>query len=97
MNFKLYLYIIAWFLFTSISAIYTKLYLNKTGDSFTFTLITFSYGAVLKLLHLKFNQLKDNLTIYFHLSILNAGSLFLTNVSFGETSIAFVYMVKVIL
>ena len=35
---------ILWFLFTALSAAYTKIYLNKTADSFTFTLITLFIG-----------------------------------------------------
>ena len=96
-NIEFFLNILLWYIFTLISAIYTKLYLNKTNESFTFTLITFSYGFVLNFFTLKKSILKDtteNLKKYFYLSIFNIGSILLTNISINQTSVSFIYMVK---
>ncbi len=46
-KYKFGVYLIVWYASTLISAIYTKLYLDQTKESFTFTLITFGYGAIL--------------------------------------------------
>ena len=47
-----FLYLILWYIFTLISAICTKLYLNNEtkNNEYTFTLVTFIYGFILKLM-----------------------------------------------
>ncbi len=99
---KIYiLYLILWYTFTLISAIYTKLYLNETNNEFTFTLVTFGYGFALKLLTQStdikgflFSSDKNVLLDYIYLSILNIGGLLLTNVSINQTSVTVVYISK---
>jgi drug/metabolite transporter (DMT)-like permease len=95
---KFLVYLVLWYGFTFVSAIYTKLYLNKTNDSITFTLVAFSYGFFLKLLEFKNGHLGKNLKFlnkdYIHLSVFNIGSLLLTNIAINQTSVSFIYMIK---
>lgn len=96
-SFALVIYVILWFLFTTFSAVNTKIYLNKTADSFTFTLITLSVGCLFSLYKQNFNEIKRHLSTYALLSVFNIASLFLTNISLNGNSVAFIYMVKVII
>jgi pyruvyltransferase len=101
-----FLYLILWYIFTLISAICTKLYLNNEtkNNEYTFTLVTFIYGFILKLMkksskteikNLLFNDDKHALLFnYIFLSLLNICGLYLTNVSIKETSVTLVYIAK---
>ena len=96
---EFFLYLVFWYIFTLISVIYTKFYLNITNDSLTFTLVSFSYGFVIKVLSDHKNILemfmdKKHLRNYLCLSLFNIGSLTLTNISINQTSVSFIYMIK---
>ena len=95
--FQVILLVILWYNFTLISAVYTKHYLNlSNGDSFTFTLVTFGYGAFLKLITLKnYKQISDQVSNYFYLAVCNVASLLLTNIAIHRTTVSFIYIVKV--
>ena len=92
-----------WYVFTLVSAVYTKKYLNETYDSFTFTLVALAYGAFFKLLvllvyarqRLNLNNLRQEVHSYSSLAFFNVASLLLTNIAINETSVAFIYMIKV--
>ena len=90
-------FIILWYNFTLISAIYTKHYLNiSNGDSLTFTVITFGVGACIKLIIFEnFRQISDQAWNYFYMAVCNVGSLLLTNIAIHHTTVSFIYIVKV--
>ena len=89
-----------WYVFTLVSAVYTKKYLNATYDSFTFTLVALAYGAFFKLLAIIL-WCQESLNVfqevrkYLSLAVFNVASLLFTNIAINETSVAFIYMIKV--
>ena len=91
---KLMIYLIIWYGFTLVSAIYTKLFLNETNDSFTFTIVTFFYGAILKLFNFNFDDIIKHSSNYFSIAVFNIGSLLLTNIAINQTTVSFIYMIK---
>ena len=96
---QIIIYIILWYGFSVVSAIFTKIYLNNSNNPFTFTVITFCYGFILKFLKEPdriVNLLDDRVMLknYVYLSVLNIGGLLLTNISINQFSISLVYMVK---
>ena len=96
--FVIILFVILWYNFTLISAVYTKHYLNlSNGDSLTFTFITFGYGAFLKsITFMNFRQMSDLITHnYLQLAVFNVCSLLLTNIAIHHTTVSFIYIVKV--
>ena len=95
----LILQIIFWYLFTIISTIYSKLFLNETKNSHLLTLISFSYGTLLNiLLNPKkiFNKIKlnKNKNIIILISLFNIGTTLLTNIGINQTSVSLTYMIK---
>ena len=101
-------YIVLWYLFTSLSTIYSKKYLNQTNDPFTLTLVIFLIGLfflILKLIYKRKNSninnwfaliiSSKNLRFYSYLALYNVATIFLTNIGIFKTSIAFTYMIKV--
>ena len=93
-------YLILWNVLTLISAINTKLYLNESNDSLTFSIITFSYSFMLKII-LQFNEIKQQIfkdkptfLKYVFLAIFNIGGQLFTNISIDQTSVSFIYMIK---
>ena len=101
-------YIVLWYLFTSLSTIYSKKYLNQTNDPFTLTLVIFLVGLfflILKLIYKRKNSninnwfaliiSSKNLRFYSYLALYNVATIFLTNIGIFKTSIAFTYMIKV--
>ncbi len=95
-NFVLVIDVILWFVFTAVSAAYTKIYLNNTADVFTFTLITLFVGFLFSLINKSFTEIKRYFSTYALLSLFNVASLFLTNISLNGNSVSFIYMIKVI-
>lgn len=93
-----FLNITLWYAFTVFSTIYSKKYLNLVDDAPTLTLVSFAYAAILKLLRFpSIHELFGLLTNYDYLSLglFNIGTILLTNIGMGQTSVSLTYMVKV--
>ena len=93
--------IILWYNFTLVSAIFTKYYLNATnGDSITFTLVTFGFGALVKVIF-DFKKIGDIFATsdvcksYICLAVCNVASVFLTNIAINQTTVSLIYVIKV--
>ena len=93
--------IIFWYNFTLVSAIFTKYYLNATnGDSITFTLVTFGFGALIKIIF-DFKKIgdifstSDVLKSYIYLAVCNVASLFLSKIAINQTPVSLIYGIKV--
>ena len=96
-NMKFALALFCWYNFTLASAIFTKYYLNESnGDSVTFTLVTFAFGAFLKVLFdFKRTRKIFSHTGIFYLAVCNVASLFLTNIAINQTTVSLIYVIKV--
>lgn len=91
--------IVLWYVFTILSTIYSKEYLNLGYDAHTLTLVSFLYPAILKMLRL--TSIHDLTSVfktnnYLLLGLFNIGTILLTNIGMAETSVSLTYMVKVI-
>ena len=97
-NFSFSISIILWYIFTILSSIFSKKYLNLGFDAHTLTLICLLYPVLLKLTLFKNgNDSKNYLNScnYVFLGLFNIGTILLTNIGLSQTSVSLIFMIKV--
>lgn len=84
-------------MFTNVSTIYSKLYLNSTNDPHTLSLVSYVFCFILFLFKSNLNEIKKVTTnkAYVYLALFNIGTVLLTNIGINQTSVSLTYMIKV--